>query len=211
MKKDSKEVLLDLGLKDLELVSLMNYHFKYTYLYRVVDSSDLAMILNSIITLLEKSTEDYLTELLQELDDNIVGFTSVVNRTINKVAKKIINFIKIRFVLFILLDRLLGLYDLSSQRVTGKDKPVLYIGNPTASVTDFYQYQFILRAYGQEFMFSITPTYYGTAKTTSIDKVKDLEVKLRIDNLTRPSNATAWYAHVGQLKDFIDRVLTYIK
>lgn len=210
MEKDSIEVLLDLGLKDLELMSLINYPFKYTTLYRVSKGvPDTA--LKNIIALLESSTEDYLTELLQELDDNIVGFTSVVNRTINKVAKKIINFIKIRFVLFILLDRLLGLYDLSSQGVTGKDKPVLYIGNPTASVTDFYQYQFILRAYGQEFMFSITPTYTGTSTTTSVDRIKELEVKLRIDNLTRPSNTTAWYAHVGQLKDFIDRVLTYVK
>ena len=211
MKKNSKEVLLDLGLKDIELISLMKYHFKYTYLYQVADSSDSAMVLNSIITLLEESTEDYLTELLQELDDHIVGFTSVVNRTVNKVAKEIINLIKIRFVLFILLDKLIGLYDLSSQGVTGKDEPVLYISNPTAAVTCFQDYTFTLRAYEAEFYIKILPTYYGTAKTTSIDKVKDLEVKLHIDNLTRPSNPTAWYAHVGQLKDFIDRVLTYVK
>ena len=211
MKKDSKEVLLDLGLKDLELVSLMNYHFKYTYLYRVVDSSDSAMVLNSIITLLEESTEDYVVDLIQELDDHISSFTSVANKIINKVAKEIINLIKVRYVLFILLDKLAGLYDLSSQGVTGKDEPVLYISTPTAAVTCFQDYTFILRAYEAEFYIKILPTYSGTAKTTSMDKVKDLEVKIEIENLTRPGGHGSWYAHMYDLKSTIDKILSYQK
>lgn len=211
MKKDSKEVLLDLGLKDLELVSLMNYHFKYTYLYQVVDSSDSAMVLNSIITLLEESTEDYVVDLIQELDDHISSFTSVANKIINKVAKEIINLIKVRYVLFILLDKLAGLYDLSSQGVTGKDEPVLYISTPTAAVTCFQDYTFTLRAYEAEFYIRILPTYSGTAKTTSIDKVKDLEVKIEIENLTRPGGNGSWYAHVYDLKPTIDKILSYQK
>lgn len=210
MDKDSKEVLLDLGLKDKELVVLMDHHFKYIQLYQVFKGSP-ETTLKSIITLLEGSAEDYVVDLIQELDDHISAFTSVANKIINRAAKEIINLIKIRFVLFILFDRLLGLYDLSFQGVTGKDNPVLYIGNPVASVADFYQYQFILRAYEQEFMFSITPTSSGTANTTSIDKIKDLEVKIHIDNLTRPNKTTTWYTHIGQLKNFIDRVFTYIK
>lgn len=204
MEKDSKEVLLDLGLKDLELISLMNYHFKYTTINKVSIGGAPAVTLTDIIGVLEKSTEAYIVDLIQDLDYNIGVFTFEANKNKNKVAKDIIKFIKIRLVLFILLDKLLGLYDLSLQGVTGKDKPVLAIGNPTACVFDFYQYQFILKAYKCEFFINMVPTYSGTARTTFIDKIKDLELKVNIENLTRPNKAVVWYTHVNNLSEAIN-------